>query len=99
MTPHEVTVFAEIVAKPGREEALQQELLALVKKTREEKGCIQYDLHVSVSEPGRFLFYENWKSGDALTSHAASAHLKAFADKCVDLCVEPARVIPCTRIA
>ena len=51
-----VAVVAELVAKPGKEEELRRELLALVEPTRREEGCVQYDLHVSTEERGRFVF-------------------------------------------
>src|SRR5689334_15311839 len=42
-----LTVVAELVAKPGMEEDLRRELMKIVEPTRNEDGCIQYDLHVS----------------------------------------------------
>ena len=47
-----VTVIAVHRAKPGKEDALRQALLALCGPTREEKGCLNYDLHVSADDPG-----------------------------------------------
>jgi quinol monooxygenase YgiN len=93
-----VTVVAEMLAKPGREEALKSELLDMVEKTRTEEGCAQYDLHVALGEPGRFVFFENWASEEALKAHSESAHLKAFGVKAADLVAER-RVLRYSRIA
>ena len=94
-----VTVVAEMVAKPGREAELTEELLRMLEATRREDGCVQYDLHVSTEHAGNFVFYENWTTQQALDLHAASAHLKEFGAKAGDLLTQPARVATYTRIA
>ena len=94
-----VTVVAEMVAKPGREAELTEELLRMVEATRKEDGCVQYDLHVSAEHTGNFVFYENWTTQEALDRHAASEHLKAFGAKAGDLLTQPARVAIYKRIA
>jgi len=93
-----VTVVAEMLAKPGREADLRRELLDMVEKTRPEEGCVQYDLHEGIGEPGRFVFYENWASEETLKAHSESAHLKAFGAKAAELVAER-RVLRYTRIA
>jgi quinol monooxygenase YgiN len=93
-----VTVLAEIVAKPGREQELKHELLQMLEKTRLEEGCIQYDLHVALKEPGHFAFVENWASEETLKAHSESAHLKAFGAKAPELVAER-RVLRYTRLA
>lgn len=80
-----VTVIAKIRARPGREDEVRQELLKLVEPTRAEDGCLNYDLHVSDSDPCVFVFYENWTSREALDRHAKSPHLKAWGDKQPDM--------------
>ena len=93
-----LTVVAEMVAKPGKEEALKQELLKLIEPTRREEGCLQYDLHVATDHPGRFVFYENWTSRVALDKHLQSPHLQAFAKVAKDLREDPS-IVTYTRIA
>jgi quinol monooxygenase YgiN len=94
-----VTVVAELIAKRGCEAKLATELRAMVEATRREDGCVQYDLHVATDEPGRFVFYENWTSREALDRHAASAHIQAFGAKAAELLVQPVRIVTYTRIA
>jgi quinol monooxygenase YgiN len=94
-----LTVVAEIKAKPGKEAELRTTLLELIEPTRREDGCVQYDLHVHSSDPGRFVFYENWTSQESLARHAASAHIKLLGEKLVDLAAGPVRLETYTRIA
>jgi len=73
-----LTVMALLRAKPGKEEAVKQGLLALLEPTRKEPGCINYDLHQSADTPGMFMFYENWKSKTDLDEHLKMAHMRDF---------------------
>src|ERR1700733_4344027 len=61
-------------AKPGQELLLQAELTALVRPTRNEEGCLQYDLHRSTDSPGDFLFFEIWASREAHAEHKRTPH-------------------------
>ena len=94
-----LTVVAEMKAKPGKEEALRHALLALVEPTRKEAGCVQYDLHVHTTDPGRFVFYENWSSEDHLARHSQSEHLKHFGTLRGELLEAPPSVERFKRIA
>jgi quinol monooxygenase YgiN len=94
-----LTVVAEMAAKPGMEDELKRRLLSLIEPTRKEDGCVQYDLHQSTNETGRFLFYENWRSREALERHLQSPHLLAFGSVEKELLAGPTRVLTCTRIA
>jgi quinol monooxygenase YgiN len=87
-----VTVIATLKAKPGQEDALRQALLALIPTTRQEEGCLNYDLHRSTDNPAVFVFYENWTSKAALDAHLAKPHLAAFMSQADTLLAEPPKV-------
>ena len=92
MAHSKVTVFALVKAKPGLEEAVKQELSALVGPTRTEEGCINYDLHQSLDHKGHFRFYENWTSKELLDRHLQSAHVQRFIAKADGLLAEPPEI-------
>lgn len=73
-----LTVIAFITAKAGMQQQVREVLLDLVVQTREEKGCVNYDLHQSLDNPREFVMYENWASEADLDAHARSAHLQEF---------------------
>lgn len=50
----------------------------MVAPTRQEAGCINYDLHRSNADPAIWMLYENWRSRDDLDLHFETPHLKAF---------------------
>ena len=94
-----VTVVATFQAKPGKEEELKKVLTGLVAPTRQEAGCINYDLHQSPEEPGKFLFHENWTSKAHLDAHLQSAHIKASLPRVPELAVGMPEIKIWERIA
>lgn len=76
----ELKVVATIAAKPGSEDVVREALQALVAATREEEGCLAYDLFESAAAPGTFVTIEAWTGQEALDGHMASPHIaQAFA--------------------
>ena len=82
-------MVARMKAKPGLEETVRRELLALVAPTAKESGCITYDLHQSADDKSLFMFYENWCSREDLDEHLGTTHLQAFLGKADKLLAEP----------
>ena len=83
-----LTIVARIKAKPGQEEALAAELAKLVAPTLVEEGCLQYDFHRDLEDPGNFLFFENWATKEQWLAHMESPQLQAYkavADELVDV--------------
>jgi quinol monooxygenase YgiN len=94
-----LTVVAQMKAKAGKEEELRKLLLGLIEPTRKEQGCVQYDLHVHIDDPSRFVFYENWESKEDLDRHSAAPHMDAFRHAAAHLLAEPPSVERYWRIA
>jgi len=87
-----ITLVAIAQAKPGKEKVLEETLLALVQQTRQEAGCINYDLHRSLNKPGVFLFYENYADQAALEKHRTMPYIVDLRAKAVDLLAEPIQI-------
>jgi quinol monooxygenase YgiN len=87
MSVKAITVVATFQAKPGKESELKTALIGLVAPTRQEAGCINYDLHASPEDPAKFLFHENWTSKEHLDAHLQSAHIKALLPHVDVLCL------------
>ena len=71
-------INAHIHAVPEQRDALKAELEKLLPPTRAEAGCHFYELHVDHADENHFMFHESWVSKDALNTHMASNHIKAF---------------------
>jgi quinol monooxygenase YgiN len=75
------TVLALFEAKPGKEQALKEALTTLIKPTRAEEGCINYDLHQDRDNPAKFMFHENWVNKEAHAKHGTTPHIQAWRAK------------------
>lgn len=79
--PGETTPYAlvgQARALPGRADALEAELLALVAPTRSEPGMMQYHVHRDRADPDLFVFYEAWRSLGDLRRHLSTPHVSRF---------------------
>jgi quinol monooxygenase YgiN len=75
-----VVVVARAAIKEGQEAAFMDVANVLVEATRQEPGCLFYALYRSPSDPGSFIFYEEYKDKAAFAAHGSSNHFKTFAD-------------------
>ncbi len=82
-----ITVIATFQARRGKEAELKKALIGLVAPTRREAGCINYDLHASPEDPGKFLFHENWTSKTHLDAHLQNMHIQVLLPRLDELCV------------
>lgn len=73
-----LTIIANITAQSAQLETVQAELEKLIAPTREEVGCLQYDLHQNNENPAHFVMFENWETRELWEAHLESAHFKAF---------------------
>ena len=71
-----ISVVAVITAKPGSEEAVREAMKGLVGPTREEEGCLSYDLSESSSAPGTFITVEEWRDPSDLDQHMETEHIQ-----------------------
>jgi quinol monooxygenase YgiN len=76
MVQDTLRVIAKIKARPGKVNELLSVLSSLVEPTRNEPGCISYNLLQNNEDPTGFAFVEEWQSTTALESHFATKHFK-----------------------
>lgn len=69
-----VTRMVVLRARQGQELLLEAELRALIGPSRKEPGCLAFDLHGSVDQPGNYLLHEVWASRDAHSEHTHTPH-------------------------
>lgn len=75
MSQTAIRVVARVIALPDKVEEVKSILTKLVEPTRQEVGCITYELLQNHADPTDFTFVEEWKSQDLLDVHLASAHI------------------------
>lgn len=84
----ELTNVAYFIAKPGRSQDLGAELLRLVAPSRNEDGCLRYQIHQSNDVPDAWMALEDWRHVSDFKLHMSTHYVQAFMAKVPDLCVE-----------
>jgi len=80
-----LTCVAKIKAKPESENLVKSELMKLIEPTRNEDGCLTYDMHVEINDSSIFVFYENWETEAHLDRHIESKHVRNCYDSIGDM--------------
>jgi len=75
-----IIVTAMMNVKPGIKYAFILEANQLVEATRQEKGCISYDLLTSTDDEDLLIMLEKWEDIDSLNRHMETDHFKKFGD-------------------
>ncbi len=73
----ELHVVAVIPIKAEHVDAVAPALSELAAATREEPGCLAYDLFESTVAPGVFITVERWTDQAAVDAHMQSPHVAA----------------------
>jgi quinol monooxygenase YgiN len=74
----EVSVLVSVTVQAGMEEELLAAMQKIIVASREEPGCLHYDVVQSVDEPRHFKFIEKFKDHDAFEFHINQSHIKHF---------------------
>ena len=73
----ELNVVAMIPVKPEAVDQVRAALQTLVAATRDEEGCVSYDLYESAAAPGTFVTLERWTDAASLEAHMGTPHVAA----------------------
>lgn len=77
-----LTLIATLTTRQDPSPALHEALRSLIAATREEPGCLQYDLHQQPDNPRVLVMIEQWRDAAALIAHQATAHYGQFGQRC-----------------
>lgn len=80
-----IYVVATLELKPNSFDAAVKAATPCVEETRQEDGCISYDLHQDVMDKSKLVFVERWRDMAALKAHFTAPHLLAWRNKAADL--------------
>ncbi|MFK3767305.1 antibiotic biosynthesis monooxygenase [Pseudomonas putida] len=83
-----VTKIAFFTSRRGQNDALGQRLLALVGPTRQEPGCVRYDIYQSSDSAEGWFVYEDWRSPTDFDGHMQMPYVQAFMSEVDALCSE-----------
>ncbi|HEX8007138.1 MAG TPA: putative quinol monooxygenase [Trebonia sp.] len=91
-SPAQVTLVPFFTIKPSAVDAVRRAHLEMLEPTREEPGCLGYDLYQSRENSAVMFFYENWSDSHALATHMNTPNFYRYVRGEVD----PRLVVPWT---
>lgn len=68
------TLIVHLRVKKGEEKTMIEAARPCIAATLKEAGCLAYELHQDLEDPTKFVFFERWKSPQALSDHLGAAH-------------------------
>lgn len=88
MAASSIRIVARLTAKPDCADKVLSILSAIVEPTRQEPGCISYELLQNRADPTDFTFVEEWASDGAIDTHLATQHIQDALSKLTGLLSE-----------
>jgi quinol monooxygenase YgiN len=84
-----VSVVVKVTARPDKASEMGAVVLELARASREEDGCIRYDVLQNAAEPHVFLLVEEWTSNAHLDAHNLTPHVHEAVMKATPLAAAP----------
>lgn len=87
-----IEIIAQGQFKPECVEIFKQLAHEMIVKTRQEPGCVSYQLCQDLSDSNTFAFVETWQDQAAIDSHNQTPHFTSIVPQFADLLAAPMEV-------
>lgn len=93
-----VVLIAKNTVKQGMQQAFLQLAKEMIAQTRQEEGCISYDLVSDQGDPQVYYFIEKYADAEAVEVQRGTAYFQTLVPQIGALRVKPSEVSTCTVI-
>lgn len=93
-----INITAIVKSKTDSIESVKEHLIAMAENSKNEKNCLQYDLHQDANDPAVFIFHEIWESEAALATHNTQPYIREFVAKSESLLATPLTIFKTNKI-
>ena len=73
-----IYIIATLTIKPGTRDAVIAAAKPCIEATRQEPGCVRYDLNADVTNENQLVFVEQWKTREDVDLHLKTPHVAAW---------------------
>ena len=94
-----IKVMATLIARTDKIEETKAALGSLVAPTRDEVGCISYELFQSDADPTEFVTIEEWADQAAIDAHMGSDHIAAALSAAPEILAADPKITNFTLVA
>jgi quinol monooxygenase YgiN len=78
-------VILRVIARPGQVDELKKVLRQLAAASRQENGCLDYEVLQNTADRCDFTLVESWTTEAALEAHLTTAHVQEAFSKGIPL--------------
>lgn len=89
MPQENIHAIAHLHALPDKTDELNALLTSLLKPTREETGCIRFELLQNQESPTEFAIVSRWHNERAVQHHIETSHSQRAMSRLADLLASP----------
>lgn len=94
-----IMLIAESNAADGNAPQVRSHLESIVERTRDEDGCIRYELVQNMDDDNHIILIEEWCDQASLDAHLAQTHVNEVFQGVIPLLADEGRLTRVTRIA
>ena len=73
-----IALIVKWIAESERQEEIAAILREMQVRTRQEPGCMSYDVYRSSEDPHEFMLVELYKDEKAVTAHGSTDYFKSY---------------------
>ena len=92
MSDETIVLIARLKVKEDKVQQARSAALAIVGPSRNETGCINYDIHQSIEDETVFLWHETWVNKAAIDEHFATPFFQEFFAVVGEVAAEPPQI-------
>lgn len=92
MNDEKIVLIARLKVKADRIEEAKAAALKIVADSRNEAGCINYDIHQSIEDETVFFWHETWANKAAIDEHFATPFFQEFFAVVGEVAAEPPQI-------
>ena len=90
--PESIMLIVESNAAHGNAPQVRSRLESIVERTRDEDGCLRYELVQDLDDDNHIILIEEWRDQTALDAHLAQAHVNAVFQSVMPLVADEGRL-------
>ncbi|MCB2291160.1 antibiotic biosynthesis monooxygenase [Clostridium sp. CS001] len=80
-----ITIVAKKIIKQGKTKEFKDLVEKLINESRNEAGCIAYNLYEDINNSNILTFIEEWKSEEDIKLHNCTEHYTSIVPKLAEL--------------
>ena len=81
-----IHILAQFSVKEDKVSEFIELCKELIKESRQEEGCVAYNLQQNREKDNHLVFVEEWESNEAIEQHNASRHFTRIVPLLVEMC-------------